>query len=214
LFADFNSYAWPVPAATTVANDIYNPYRAIARKVAESDILRRYGGLKIGKAKLGRKDVNFTTEVTMAQFCKIVIEGGAGYGSLNKPVPNAKVSGVDQDAVAAKIVSFISGLEAAMGADKFADTGALFRTAHGFYALAILLHDIGEGLTTQVQAVPALAAIDWTWNNPEFQSNIGRNVGGTGWRMNTGSATMWWLVQYCRAKSGVALPNATVVRAA
>jgi len=25
LFADFNSYAWPVPAATAVANDIYNP---------------------------------------------------------------------------------------------------------------------------------------------------------------------------------------------
>jgi hypothetical protein len=214
LFADFNSYAWPVPAAMTVANDIYNPYRAIARKVAESDILRRYGGLKIGTAKLGRKDVNFTTEVTMAQFCKIVIEGAPGYGSLNKPVPNAKVSGVDQDAVAAKIVNFIGGLEAAMGADKFGDAGALFRTAHGFYALAILLHDINEGLTTQGQAVPALAAVDWTWNNPEFQANIGRNVGGTGWRMNTGSATMWWLVQYCRAKCGVALPNATVARAA
>lgn len=215
LFADFNSYAWPVPAATTVANDIYNPYRAIARKVAESDILRRYGGLKVGTAKLGRKDVNFTTEVTMAQFCKIVVEGAVairpGYSSLNKPVPNAKVSSVDQDAVAANIVSFIGGLEAAMGADKFSDTGALFRTAHGFYALAILLHDIGEGLTTQAQALPALAAIDWTWKNPEFQANIGRNVGGSGWRMNTGSATMMWLVQHCRAKCGVALPNAPIV---
>jgi len=214
LFADFNSYAWPVPAATTVANDIYNPYRSIARKVAESDILRRYGGLKVGKSKLGRKDVNFTTEITMAQFCKIVVEGADGYGSLNKPVPGARVSGVDQDAVAARIVSFLSGLEAAMGADRFSDASALFRTAHGFYALAILLHDIGEGLTTQAQAVPALAAIDWTWNNPEFQANIGRNVGGAGWRMNTGSATMWWLVRHCRAKSGVVAKNATVAQAA
>jgi hypothetical protein len=217
LFADFNSYAWPVPAATTVANDIYNPYRAVARKVAESDLLRRYGGLKIGKSKLGRKDVNFTTEVTMAQFCKIVIEGlvatSPGYGSLHKPVPNAKVSGVDQDAVAQQIVSFLAALEAAMGADRFGDTSALFRTAHGFYALAILLHDIGEGRTTQAQAVPALAAIDWTWANPEFQVNIGRNV-GNGWRMNTGSATLTWLVRHCRAKSGVVLPNAPIAQAA
>jgi len=152
------------------------------------------------------------TEVTMAQFCKIVVEGAVGYGSLNKPVPNAKVSSVDHDVVAGKIVDFLAGLEAAMGADKFADTGALFRTAHGFYALAILLHDIDEGLTTQAQAVPALAAIDWTWNNPEFQANIGRNVGGTGWRMNTGSATMTWLVQHCRGKSGVR--NVPVVQAA
>lgn len=213
LFADFNSYAWPVPAATTVANDIYNPYRSIARKVADSDFMRRYGGLKIGKSKLGRKDVNFTTEVTMAQFCKIVVEGQEGYGSLHKPVPNAKVSGVDQDTVSGKIVNFLSGLEAAMGADRFSDTNALFRTAHGFYALAILLHDIDEGRTSQAQAVPALAAIDWTWSNPEFQTNIGRNV-GNGWRMNTGSATLTWLVRHCRAKSGVVLPAATVVQAA
>jgi DNA-sulfur modification-associated len=203
LFTDFNSYAWPVPTATTIANDIYNPYRAIARKVGDSDLMRRHGGLKIGKSKLGRKDVNFTTEVTMAQFCKIMVEGEAGYGALNKPVPNARVSTVNQDEVAARIVSFLSGLEAAMGSDRFADPAALFRTAHGFYALAILLHDISEGKTTQGQAVPALAAIDWTWNNAEFQLNIGRNVGGTGWRLNTGSATLTWLVRHCRAKAGV-----------
>lgn len=203
LFADFNSYAWPVPAATTVTHDIYNPYRTIALKVAESDLLRRHGGLKVGKSKLGRKDVQFTTEVTMAQFCKIVVEGQVGYGSFNKPLPNARVSGTDLDAAAAKIVSFLSGLEAAMGADRFSDSGALFRTAHGFYALAILLNDIEQGRTTQAQAVPALAAIDWTWKNPEFQANIGRNVGGTGWRMNTGSATMTWLVRHCQAKAGV-----------
>ena len=91
---------------------------------------------------------------------------------------------------------------------------ALFRTAHGFYALAVLLHDIGEGLTSQAQAVPALAAIDWTWSNPEFQANIGRNVGGAGWRMNTGTATLWWLVRHCRAKSGVVAKNAVVAQAA
>jgi len=203
LFADFNSYAWPVPAATTVANDIYNPYRAIALKAADSDFMKRQGGLKSGKSKLGRKDVNFTTEVTMAQFCKIVVEGEVGYGTLAKPVPNARVSSVDQDSVAAEIVNFLASLEAAMGAARFSDPGALFRTAHGFYALAILLHNIGEGKTTLAQAVPALAAIDWTWNNPEFQANIGRNVGGTGWRMNTGSATMTWLTRHCQERCGV-----------
>jgi len=32
--------------------------------------------------------------------------------------------------------------------------------------------------------------------------------------MNTGSATMWWLVRHCRAKSGVVAKNATVAQAA
>ena len=214
LFADFNSYAWPVPAATTVAHDIYNPYRAIARKVDESDLLRRLGRLKVGKSKLGSKDVNFMTELMMAQFVKIAVEGVQGYGSFNKPVPNARISSVDQDAFAGQIVGFLSQLEAAMGAPKFAAPGALFRTAHGFYALAILLHDINEGKTTQAQAVPALAAIDWSWNNPEFQANIGRNVPGKGWRMNTGSSTFTWLTRHCQDRCGVRTAPVAIDQAA
>lgn len=212
LFADFNSYAWPVPAATTVANDIYNPYRAVARKIAESDLLRRLGGLKIGKSHLGSKDVNFTTELAMAQFAKIVVEGPEGYGSLNKPLPNARIAHTDKDTVAGQIVDFLTALETAMGPDKFSTPGVIFRTAHGFYALAMLFHDIMEGRTTQAQAVPALAAVDWSWNNPEFQTNIGRNVPGKGWKMNTGQATIAWLARYLRAKCGVVAP--VVVRAA
>ena len=35
LFTDFNSYAWPVSAAKAVSDDVYNPYKIIADKVAD-----------------------------------------------------------------------------------------------------------------------------------------------------------------------------------
>jgi hypothetical protein len=48
LFTDFNSYAWPVPAAKALADDSYNPYKVTAHIVGNSDTISRHGGLKSG----------------------------------------------------------------------------------------------------------------------------------------------------------------------
>lgn len=209
LFTDFNSYAWPVSAAKTIADDIYNPYKICANVVGKSEVLRRHGGLKIGTPNLGKKDVAFTTELTMSQFCKVAIEGRRGYGKLNKPVSNPKVSDLDPAEFGNQIAGFLAALENAMGTEVFADRSQIFRTAHGLYAIAVVINDVLiERRTTAEDAVRGIASIDWTWSNEQLQQAIGRRVEGGPWKLNTGTATFNWLIQHCREQSGIVITPA------
>jgi hypothetical protein len=209
LFHDFNSYAWPVPAAKSLASDAYNRYKLIATAVADSDVLRRHGGLKSGTSNLGKKDTAFTTELMLSQLCKIAVEGQRGYGKLTKPLTDAKVTALDDATVGRQIADFLAALETAMGPTRFADRKQLFRTAHGLYAIAVIINDaLFERRTTVDKAVNGLSAIDWTWANPQFRSGIGRSVDGGEWKLNTGHSTFEWLVKHCRDACSVILSKA------
>jgi len=210
LFTDFNLYAWPVSAAKAVSDDIYNPYKNIADRVGNSAVISRYHGLKIGTPNLGSKDTNWTTELTMAQFCKIVVEGARGMGKLTKPVSSPKVRGLDLEKVGDDIAAFFEQVERAMTSARFGDRGQIFRTAHGLYAIAIVLNDALFGRKTSVQAVVnAIASTDWTWGNEEFRDNIGRTkpnkkMGGLDeWHLNTGQASIIWMAGYLRKRAGI-----------
>jgi hypothetical protein len=205
LFTDFNSYAWPVSSAKALADDSYNPYKVIAHIVGNSDTISRHGGLKSGSPNLGRKDTHFTTELAMSQFCKIAIEGRRGYGKLTKPVSNAKISGINIEATGEQISSFFTSLEGAMGSKKFADRAQLFRTAHGMYAIAVIFNDISEKRTNIEDVIKGLASINWTWSNKLFRQHIGHDTGDGVYKLNTGMATLDWLIACCRRACNVML---------
>lgn len=209
LFHDFNSYAWPVPVAKSLASDSYNPYKAVAIVLANSELLRKHGGIKSGTSNLGKKDTAFTTELALSQFCKICIEGQRAYGKLTKPLTNVKITGLDETVVAKQIEDFLVAFEAKVGNKKFADRTQLFRTVHGMYAIAVIVNDtLFEQRTTVDKAVAGLAAIDWTWNNPQFRTGIGRKVDDQPYKLNTGHSTFEWLVKYCRDACDVMLNTA------
>lgn len=209
LFTDFNSYAWAVPTARSIANDQYNPYKQVASLVAASDVLKRHGGLKVGSSNLGKKDTAFTTELVMAQFAKIAIEGRRGYGTLTRPVSDPLVAITNFAEAAKRIVDLFEGMEREMGTAKFADRTQIWRTAHGLYALAVLTKDIHDGRTSLAMAVDGICGINWTWANPDLQRHIGRSTdGGATHKLNTGTATLDWLIGYCRSASNVLLTPA------
>jgi hypothetical protein len=83
---------------------------------------------------------------------KIAIEGRRGNGKLTKPVSNAKVGGINIEDAGKQIASFFASLEGAMRQKKFADRAQLFRTAHGMYAIAVIVNDISEKRTTTEEA--------------------------------------------------------------
>jgi hypothetical protein len=207
LFTDFNSYAWVVPAAKTLAEDMYNPYKLCALAVNNpGGVIRKYGGLKSGSSNLGRKDVAFATEIMIAQFCKVAIEGQKGIGKLNKPVSNPRIAQVVPDDEGKKIGSFFEALEKAMGSNRFGDRSQLFRTAHGLYALALIANDaLYEGRTTVNEAVEGIASVDWTWSNRDFQKNIGRMTPKNEWKLNTGAGSIAYLVGYLRPRCNIRL---------
>jgi DNA-sulfur modification-associated len=207
LFTDFNSYAWLVPSAKTLAEDMYNPYKLCALNVNHpGGIIRKYGGLKSGSSNLGAKDTAFATEMMLAQFCKIAIEGQKGFGKLNKPVSNPKIAKLIPEEEGAKIAHFFQALETAIGSARFGDRTQLFRTGHGLYALAVIANDaIYEGRTSLKEAVEGLAAIDWTWSNQDFRKNIGRVSAKGEWRLNTGAGSIAYLVSYCRPRCKIHL---------
>lgn len=208
LFHDFNSYAWPVPSAMALAADNYNLYKQIAVEIADDDLLRRHGGLKSGSSNLGKKDTAFTTELAMSQFVKIAVEGQRGYGKLTKPLTNPRIAEVDPHITAQNIMHFLTAFETAIGIERFKERTQLFRTAHGFYAIAVIVNDVTERRTSLQNAVAGLAAIDWTWSNPQFRLGIGRKVDDTAWKLNTGAATFDWLVKYCRTACNVIVSEA------
>lgn len=209
LFTDFNSYAWAVPTARSIAADQYNPYKQVASLVAASDVLKRHGGLKVGSSNLGKKDTAFTTQLVMAQFAKIAIEGRRGYGTLTRPVSDPLIATTNLPDAAAHIVAFFEGVERKMGMTQFADRTQIWRTAHGLYALAVVIKDISDGRTTLAAAVDGICGINWTWANPDLQRHIGRSTdGGTTYKLNTGVATLDWLIGHCRSASNVLLTPA------
>jgi hypothetical protein len=209
LFTDFNSYAWPVPMARALADDIYNPYKVVAGIIGQSEPIKRHGGLKKGSSNLGKKDTAFTTELVMAQLAKVAIEGRRGYGKLTRAVSDPLVAGLDLQAAGTMMGDFFLALETAMGRSRFADRAQLFRTAHGLYALAVIIKDIRDGATSQDAAIAGIAGIDWTWANAELCRHIGRSVdGGKTFKLNTGTATLDWLIKKCREVSNVVLTQA------
>jgi len=207
LFTDFNSYAWLVPSAKTLAEDMYNPYKHCALAVSSpGGVIRKYGGLKSGSSNLGRKDTAFATELMMAQFCKVAIEGQKGIGKLNKPISNPQIAKLVPETEGAKILGFFEALEKSMGNTRFSDRTQLFRTAHGLYALAIIANDVlYEGRTTLQEAAEGIAAIDWTWNNHDFRKNIGKMTPKGEWKLNTGAGSIAYLVGYCRPRCQIHL---------
>jgi len=207
LFSDFNSYAWLVPSAKGLAEDMYNPYKLCALTVnASGGVIRKYGGLKSGSSNLGRKDTAFATEIMMAQFCKVAIEGQKGIGKLTKAVSNPQIAKLVPETEGANILGFFEALEKNMGKARFGDRSQLFRTAHGLYALAIIVNDVlYEGRTTLQEAVDGISAIDWTWNNQDFRKNIGRMTPKNEWKLNTGAGSIAYLVGYCRPRCQIHL---------
>jgi hypothetical protein len=210
MFSDFNSYAWLVPTAKTLAQDSYNPYKQCALAVsAPGGLVARYGGLKSGSSNLGKKDTAFTTEMAMAQFCKVAIEGKKGIGKLNKPVKSPRIASLDPAVEAQKIASFLAAIEHAMGSTRFQDRTQLFRTAHGLYALAHVANEvIYEGRAAESQAAAGIAGIDWTWANNDFRTNIGRKDQNGGWKLNTGTASIRYLIDYCLPRCGIMITAA------
>lgn len=209
LFTDFNSYAWPVPVAKTIADDVYNPYKIATGVLDDSEVLRRHGGLKKGSANLGKRDTAFTTELTMAQFCKVAIEGRRGYGKFNKPLNNPRIAKVDPKEAGQQIAEFLAMLEQAMGSERFADRSQIFRTAHGLYAIAVIINDaLFERRTSVDRAIEGLASIDWTWNNQAFRGAIARQAPDGQWKLNTGMATLDWLVRHLRGVCNVVVTQA------
>jgi hypothetical protein len=144
----------------------------------------------------------------MSQFCKIAIEGRRGYGKLTKPVSNAKVSSINIEDTGKQISWFFTSLEAVMGQRKFADRAQLFRTAHGMYAIGVIFNDISEKRTTIEDVIKGLASINWTWSNKLFRQHIGRNTGDGIYKLNTGVATLDWLIACCRRACNVLLTQA------
>jgi hypothetical protein len=213
LFTDFNAYAWPVPQAKTIAEDMYNPYKLTADVVGQSDTIRRHGGLKVGTPNLGKKDTAFTTLLTMAQVCKIAVEGQRGMGRLAKPVSGQpKMATTSPEDAGARIADFFAALELTMGVERFKDRSQIWRSAHGLYAVAVIMHDVFEGLTSLKDAAEGLASIDWTWGNQQLCKQIGQmrkdGKGHQRWVLNTGGSTTLWLIQYCRKACGVQLTQA------
>jgi hypothetical protein len=203
LFTDFNSYAWLVPSAKTLEEDMYNPYKLCAIAISgPGTLIAKYGGLRSGTSKLGRKDTQFATQMMIAQFCKVAIEGPAAIGKLNKPVSNPKIANLSPQEEGRKLAEFFDALEKAIGKERFSDRSQLWRTAHGLYALAIIVNDaIYEGRTTLEEAVQGIASIDWTWHNGDFCKAIGRMDPKKGeWKLNTGSDSIRYLVDYCRPR--------------
>jgi hypothetical protein len=78
----------------------------------------------------------------------------------------------------------------------------------GLYAIAVIANDVlFEKRVPAEQAVKGLASIDWTWSNAKFRDSIGRHVDGQ-WKLNTGMATLDWLIGHCRDVCGVMLRKA------
>jgi hypothetical protein len=144
----------------------------------------------------------------MSQFCKIVVEGRRGYGKLTKPVSQPRIAQADPARVAADIVEVLGGIEDKMGPTRFADRSQLFRTAHGLYAIAVVINDAGEGHTTKAAIIDGAATIDWTWNNLLFRQHIGHSPDGHNFKLATGTHTLDWLVEHCRSKCNVVLTQA------
>jgi hypothetical protein len=202
LFTDFNSYAWLVPSAKTLAEDMYNPYKLCALALSgPSTLIAKYGGLRSGTSKLGRKDTQFATEMMMAQFCKVAIEGSQAIGKLNKPVSNPRIAKLSPQEEGHRLAEVFEILEKAIGKERFSDRSQLWRTAHGLYAMAVIVNDaLYEGRTTLQEAVEGLAAIDWSWNNRDFCKAIGRRTEKGEWKLNTGDGTIRYLIDYCRPR--------------
>ncbi|MCI0465617.1 MAG: hypothetical protein L0Y57_01195 [Beijerinckiaceae bacterium] len=206
LFTDFNLYAWPVTGNQALAGDLFNPYKRLSNMVnAEGSTVRRYGGLKIGSSNLGRKDVAFATQMVMAQFCKVAVEGRVGMGKLSRPLPNPRCPRINIEEEGKRIADFFTALENHMGANTFRDRTKLFRQAHGLYALAVVLNDVLEhGRATIDSIAHDLAHIEWSWANEDFQKKIGRfNEAKQKWTINTGSSTTSYLIEYCRQACGI-----------
>jgi hypothetical protein len=53
-----------------------------------------------------------------------------------------------------------------------------------------------------------LASINWTWSNKLFPQHIGRDTGDGVYKLNTGMATLDWLIACCRRACNVLLTQA------
>jgi hypothetical protein len=212
LFTDFNLYAWPVTGNQALAGDLYNPYRRLADIVnAPGGIVRLYGGLKTGSSNLGRKDRAFATQMVMAQFCKVAVEGRIGMGKLSRPLPNPRCPHINLEEEGKRIADFFTALENRIGAETFRDRTKIFRQAHGLYAIAVVLNDVLEhGRATIDSIARDLARIEWSWANEDFQKNIGRyNEAKQKWTINTGSSTTSYLIEFCRRACGIPVVTQT-----
>ena len=120
----------------------------------------------------------------------------------------------DLNGTADQIAGFLADLENAMGRERFNDRSQLFRTAHGLYAVATLLHDAMVLRKTSIKnVVEGITTTDWTWNNADFQRNIGqlktdKKTGRQKMVLNTGQGSINWMVGYLRNRCGVLMPVA------
>ena len=208
LFSDFNSYAWAVPSAKSLAMDKFNPYKKIALIVAaDGTTIGNYGGLKQDRSSLGGKDTEFVTLSILSQFCKVAVEGQKAIGSLKKPILNSRISHISKEDEAEKLKIFFSLVEKGMGKEKFGNRNSMFRQSHVLYAIATVLNDILQNKKASLEVLAhVVAQTEWSWKNEMFRQAFGKEVNGRlgpKLQVMTGGRSTIFLIQYLRETCGI-----------
>ncbi|MCA1653161.1 MAG: DNA sulfur modification protein DndB [Sphingomicrobium sp.] len=164
LFHDFNFKVTAVPARVAIALDHSDLYIGLTNRLGQSDTVKKYGGMELKAASLGKKSTAIVVQQNLLRFVRGATEGerfleGSNNAEIDDPALNEETLSYYEDSIG----SFIEAFAESMGEERFKDRESLHLTSPGWGALGIIFNDLVVRLKVPdyVSAARKIGELDW-----------------------------------------------------
>ena len=223
LFHDFNFLQTRVNPNQAIALDMSDIYITLTNRIGKSELIKRFGGIEIGTASLGKKSAAIVVQRVLLRFVRGACEGRQFQESNLSRVETPNLTKETLATLQTKLEDFIGLLAQRMGENRFTDRESLHVSAAGWQVIGLVYHDIAFRLKDRVtmmtfdDIITKLAGVDWSRYNPDWIGLIGEperdavtkeEIRDSAGRVKVsltraGRTTIANMLQYVRGKTGI-----------
>jgi len=178
LFHDFNFLTQPIKKNQAIALDQSNIYVGLTKKLGETDVIERNGGVEERAASLGKKSTALVAQQVFLRFVRGACEGIAFQKKLSEEYPSGEPNLTREtfSLIKARLEKFLEIFAEGMG-ESFCDHRSIHLTAPGWYAIGLIFYDVEfRSSLSDVEKkhiYKRLAQINWTRYNSDFFGMLG-----------------------------------------
>jgi DGQHR domain-containing protein len=146
LFADFNFKQTSISPTMAMSFDSSDIYIEATKRLGETDVVDRHGGVEMKSASLGAKSTALVALQNLVRFTRGAAEGdqfAEMKTNVDKDEDKRRLSEENMDEFVESVRQFLAGMAASMGSERFRDIrDSVHTTGPGWGALGAVFHDL------------------------------------------------------------------------